>query len=94
MQIASVNLWIVMYDRVVVSRPYYLFHTSQSIETRAQFGGVILLADTGEQGDPLVFVCRSASGLNGPARRRDPSQFERRGSLLYVRDEGTEQHAR
>ena len=59
MQIASVNLWIVMYNRVVVSVHYYLFHTSQSVETCVRFGGVVLLADTGEQGDPLV-LCVAA----------------------------------
>jgi hypothetical protein len=42
-----------MYDRVVVCFPYYLFHALQPMETCVRFGGVLSLADTGEQGNPL-----------------------------------------
>ena len=60
MRIACANLWIVMYDRVIVFCPYYLFHTLQPIEPCVRFGGVLSLADTGEQGDLLV-LCVTVS---------------------------------
>jgi hypothetical protein len=44
-----------VYDRVAVFVPYDLFHTLQPMETCVRLGGVLSLADTGEQVDPLVF---------------------------------------